>query len=104
MNNQDYIRKAVGLADGYDVGLSTDEGCWIVPPHGKRDEWHSSWQWVQDAVAAQLVRQVGITGAHVVVGDGTAIRIGSRLVGVSEGPDRTINTIRAIVDSKVLEQ
>lgn len=102
MNNQDYIRKAVELADGWrwlhrdqvEVPLLNSA---VVNPFEK--------QWFHDALAAQLVRQVDATGSCVVTVHGRGTELsppdGTWIVRTAHG--RTMNTIRAIVDSKVLE-
>jgi len=99
MSDEEYIRKAVELADG-----------WVL---GRNDVLHSPCgyfadltdQPVLDALAAQLVRQVDATDAswvvttskdaHVMTDDGIQ-------AAQAIGPDRTMNTIKAIVDSGVL--
>jgi len=111
MDDRDYIRKAVELADGFDC---YDDGLGLVITY-------AAWQAninnsaynkaILDALAAQLVRQVDETDYGITF-DGTdqpeTIVWGSHLFtpivkSCSFGPDRTMNTIKAIVDSKVLE-
>jgi len=106
MNDQEYIRKAVELADGFNMDEQAivihewSDFCFIDDPS----------QHVLDALAAQLVRQVDARakGVEVEVFDGFA-RIDSapprqyERIAIAEGPDRTMNTIKVIVDSKVLE-
>lgn len=92
MTDQDYILKAVKLI-GWEFD---DEGwLWLYPP---RDEmWgsrpshvHWSWKWVQDIIAARLVRQyllvINAPGDATFETDGDAM-----------------NTVKDIVDSKALE-
>ena len=112
----DLLRKAVELADGWRL---SERGHIIYP------SWHSHIgysleetvpEWVLDALAAQLVRQIdslshkmGITvwmdSQRSVVATIVHPRgIGSQhFLGVGEGDDRTMNTIKAIVESGVLE-
>ena len=99
MTDQDYIRKAVELADGWD---SADEqvdcplGCAFRFPLQVV---------VLDAIASQLVRQVDATDYWV---EATSHFVDVRGIGISrkwrhESDDRTMNTIKAIVDSEVLK-
>ena len=97
MKHQDYIRKAVELADGFHVDSS---GCHRTP----RDNCVEH-QVYMDALAAQLVRQVDALDepmAVIIERNYTTLMDGgnTQVVG-NEG--RTMNTIKAIVDSKVLE-
>jgi len=113
MNDQDYIRKAVELADGFDN--QTDEaGDYIEMDDApyttvyldipRQDD-----QWFFDALAAQLVKQVDAmilyrlriepTGAFM-DHEGT----GERMSDSTFGGDRTMNTIKAVVDSEVLAE
>jgi len=111
MNDQDYICKAVKLADGWwfysdnTYRVNFLSGNFIIEeiPQGHKD-----------ALAAQLVRQVDaldkvliqISPLHTVLkwrdtyGDVMEFRRKER----SEGTDRTTNTIKAIVDSTVLQR
>ncbi len=120
--DQDYIRKAVELADGWEVNGADEK--WangpftfdfqIDPadrPHVGVEQWHL------DALAAQLMRQVDVLdGYFVTVGNemeasrvviyGPKFRAWCGHVidgGDVNGPDRTMNTIKAIVDSGVLK-
>ena len=110
MTDDDYIYlvcKAVQLADGWGI---TNRAIYLNKTamcHAQNDG--SEYQATLDALAAQLVRQADQNKAFVVIyrentqvwiepDDGPEDRI------VNEyGPDRTMNTIKAIVDSKVLE-
>ena len=103
MNDEEYVRKAVELADGIEFGEAEDQlviqGETITSVYGL------------DILAAQLVRQVdGSTRHHVEITHGwAAVRTGIayeeiRSISASYGPDRTMGTIRVIVDSGVLEQ
>lgn len=108
MNNQEYIRKAAEI-----LGWEMDADGWLYPP---RDEvWgslpshvHWSWKWVQDIIAAQLVRQVDALGPLEC--DVTAATTWIYCPSNDDashpaviGKDRTMNTLRAIVDSGVLK-
>lgn len=102
MTDKQIIRKAVELADG-----------WIIRPHnvelvieslvGYAGTWRD--QELRDALAAQLVRQVDDTSY-------CEIDIFRPCTGVqykkeytrAYGTDRTMNTLRAIVKSGVLER
>lgn len=125
MNDQDYIRKAVELADGWRINLHSDvdenanpfetEVMWnpSVGSHKLSDPG----QTILDALAAQLVRQVDALDADAdpefirpvlihIFADSTTINDCRQMPPPHleyDGPDRTMNTIRAIVDSKVLE-
>ncbi len=118
-NDQEIIRQAVELAKGFRcfgakdlfLGLIVIEGVGLSWPVGDCPKC------IIDALAAQLVRQVGeLSGYHVQVGDefspsramvfGPDFRTFKGYMlddGDVEGSDRTMNTLRAIVESKVLE-
>ena len=90
----DYIRKAVELADGFrwlhrDQVEIPDLNNAVLRPFEQ--------QWFLDALAAQLVRQVD---AVLPQQDWLTL---SRPFYKTNGPDRTMNTIKAIVDSGVLD-
>lgn len=109
MTDEEYIRKAVELADGWRVSYHANGEVCTISNQDKL--WQIGWCQSQlDALAAQLVRQV----------DSSPYRIESDLNGecwiwdsldstdgypleTAEGPDRTMNTIKAIVDSGVLD-
>ena len=114
----DYIRKAVELADGWDTTRMGNQRIKVFAPHGEGGEHpltdigYIDQQHVIDALAAQLVRQVDALNSDVnvfiyrkltEVGNPTNCCGVWPVLGESEGPDRTMNTIRAIVDSGVLE-
>ena len=115
MTNEEYIRRAVELAEGWeiDIGqvLTTEYNIWMTldddePP-----------QLMLDALAAQLVRQIDASatgddrpvfssdfnGCVLIVSDDADFHAGDCRAGPSEN-DRTMNTIRAIVDSGVLSE
>lgn len=96
----DYIRKAVELVP--------DEWPWDF---FKANPDQTMDQPLKDALAAQLVRQVEAPTDHFVeqMTGWTAVREGSTYLTVGDkaasyGPDRTMNTIKAIVDSGVLRE
>ena len=107
MNDQDIIRKAVELADGFGLMPGWDEAFYVEQPW---DELSSSFkdpdQWMLDALAAQLVRQVdALPVPRFLVDSVGATLYGEKGQGTFiRGPDRTMNTLRAIVESKVLEE
>lgn len=97
MNDTDYIRKAVELVDierhPWDYYKMKD----IDPPHE---------QFMVDALAAQLVRQVDATGdMWLEIASNGAVRAWNDCseICLSFADDRTMNTIKAIVDSGVLD-
>ena len=111
MNDQDYIKTGAELADGW-TWTHTGDGktlSTIKAPHGFRfyrvNDGFS--QVGLDALAAQLVRQVD--EHHEVFAKRTKTHVCSALVdggnslAMQRGPDRTMNTIKAVVDSGVLE-
>lgn len=103
MNDQNYIRKAVKLAD--DV--------WPWDFHKKETVIELS-GYDRDALAAQLVKQMDDTKYRVIIAGGyseimedfidTMKRELVTCIASVKGPNRAMNTIRVIVDSKVLEQ
>ena len=108
MNN--YIRKAVELADGWRYHHDTFWG----PLHinwNEGDELPDELKTLMfDALAAQLVRQLDASNScslfvHPPVYNSPGY---ARILGIGElsvrqeGNDRTMNTIKAIVDSEVL--
>ena len=101
----DYIRKAVELADGWHLNGTV----FGTPNDGPDlDDIKNITQQDLDALAAQLVRQVDAIERWIVDAecDGTDILDDydrGSLKAQALGPDRTMNTIKAIVDSGVLE-
>lgn len=105
MNEQEYIRKAVELADGWSIDK---RGHIHTALRGHFGFWEI--QEIQDALAAQLVRQID---APALDADLESTKFGvdlylaphsvKALVTFECKRDRTMNTIKAIVDSKVLE-
>lgn len=103
MNEQDYIKAAVELADGWTYH---DGDC----SHEETERWFIGCKLPQvwlDALAAQLVRQIpkpyGIWQYPIGVSISSMDLEDGRELSKVEGPDRTMNTIKAIVDSKVLK-
>lgn len=108
MNDQDYIREAVELAD---------KGLWRYYKDVKNVHIVDTGiysindlpQPIIDALAAQLVRQVDSLeqyAIHSVFGYVSVIAPGEGLVvlATGTGTDRTMNTIKSIVDSKALRE
>ena len=102
----DYIKKAVELADGWEAADSNHirgpvhPTTWLIVPDGVP-------QYALDALAAQLVRQVDAKGGNlIVVKQASTTILGANDPPIfkhcSYGDDRTMNTIKAIVDSGVL--
>ncbi len=99
MIDQAIIRKAVELADGWLIWQDFRGGPeWIDTPFGERLYGNLAGSYL-DALAAQLVRQVDALPGN---------RYADILLMFLEEPDRqtddrTLDTIKAIVDSGVLE-
>jgi len=111
MNDQDYIRTAVELADGWEIignDVVFSDG-WLA--HEPRFLNYSLPEWAKDALAAQLVKQVDALDDFWVDSDnyGTAkVWIGDldgpkSRIAKSNDDNRSMNTIKVIVDSKVIE-
>ena len=108
MNDQDYIRKAVELADGWIVEADKDNRVWVSGPRFSGTIGALT-QPDLDTLAAQLVRQVDATEHTVIVHDdwtdfATWQGDAYGCFVATKGPDRTMNTIKIIVDSKCLEK
>ena len=113
MDDSQYIFKAVELADAF-VPIGPEQ--WSITGADNFSIAQSSItdgpeKWFLDALAAQLVRQVDALGANVRVSkDKTTIFPSVKAdpywqnITKLKGPDRTMNTIKAIVDSGVLQQ
>jgi hypothetical protein len=96
----DLIRKAVELADGY-KWLHRDQV--EIPDLNNAVLRPFEQQWFLDALAAQLTRQVDSLEWDTIVWR-KATGIYDRLLEAQtyqQGDDRTMNTIKAIVDSGV---
>ena len=98
--NKDILRKAVELADGFTLIDSDVE---------LNNEWYINLklpQFVLDALAAQLVRQVdALNNAWVAVSASGVCKVSTNhnLATIRGEGGRTENTITAIVESGVLE-
>ena len=118
MNDKDTLRAAVELAEGWEHHTDPSGELWLAPEgvHRPHVNGSSLWIWdelpapILDALAAQLVRQVdALDGYFIEVSKGWAcVREALSYEAVSDvnakyGPDRTLNTIKAIVDSGVLK-
>ncbi len=109
----DYIRKAVELADGWRIrsGMNIETGSiWLIQGPDKFLSCLVSEpkSYMLDALAAQLVRQVDALrtpSASVITSDLGSITIwrNRQILAASINDDRTTNTIKAIVDSGVLK-
>lgn len=111
MTDKDIIRKAVELADGWcwnwDGAFNADISNQMIFGRGAVDPQ----QWALDALAAQLVRQVDALhdGWLFESYEDRATVIRFDLCGMprqkwhESGTDRTMNTLRAIVESGVLD-
>jgi hypothetical protein len=111
VTDTDYIREGVKLADGFQ--LTNDERYFSMPHGGYVPTIDECPQQYIDALAAQLVRQVEYA-EHIVavtkevtqikhVRDNYSTHV-HEPVARKSGPDRTLNTIKAIVDSGVLAE
>jgi len=104
MTGEKVIRKAVELADGWNM----DEMAIVTHHVGDFSFIDDPAQWQLDALAAQLVRQVDSTDYAYVVEYKKESAVFYHLYDQKSparscGPDRTMNTIRAILKSGVLE-
>lgn len=114
MTDQEYILKAVELADGWRLN-QFGQDLIMVPGMAighvvKAGDPHAI---VVDALAAQLRRQVNVTGKyvvhiepHMVIVCSISEKDGSHrkvIETVADDGDESMNTIKAVVDSKVLE-
>ncbi len=97
----DYIKRAVELADGAEWFTDYAGTDWVcIQSH----EFLPDDQAGLDALAAQLVRQVDALGLEFTATNKQS-RVWpeeARVPVYVNGPDRTMNTIKAIVDSGVL--
>ena len=100
-SNRDYIFKAAKLADGWRIL----EGERIKPSDSLGTNYVDEMcQVYLDALAVQLVRQVDTLGdCNLVTGKNyTIIYPAHQSHHYIRGPDRTMNIIKDVVDSKVL--
>ncbi len=113
----DLIRKAVELADGWELDVSPDGHTYDFIKMPAESKWsglgwaRSTYQPTLDALAAQLVRQVDAHPKYYVMSETmgrcavVVYRNGNfipHILAEQEGQDRTMNTITAIVESGVL--
>ena len=108
---KDYIKAAVEQADGFQ--LTSDGRYFSLPDGGYVPPIDECPQQYIDALAAQLARQVDDTEYRLIVsGRFTEImqdnfedvkRMTSKCIASSKGPNRSMNTIKVVVDSKVLK-
>ena len=115
MTDEEYIKAAITLAEGwrlnrFDGDLVVIDGLRLGwPTHRLVDDkvWARP---VLDALAAQLVRQVDATNEYLFAsaypGWSSVVPKGnhSTPLATHEGSDRTMNTLKCIVDSGVLQQ
>jgi len=100
----DLIRKAVELADGWRINKMGN----IQAPCVHRSSIDRPLKPVLDALAAQLVRQVDATAFYYVVTGPSRSAVvegasSKNVIGLCEAQDRTLNTLKAIVESGVLD-
>ena len=105
----DYIKRAVELADGWEYEQDDIEPECIYLSAADGTYWHLDEESIPltelprillDALAAQLVRQVDASDYTFSSNVDRGASVG--LIKHIDGPDRTMNTIKAIVDSGVL--
>jgi len=114
MNKHDYIRAGVDIAEGFHFdGLTGFR--WITNASGSAFRFPGQWALVPefhkdiflDVLAAQLIRQFDKKDGFeiAVLPKSTTIRIlrGSDKWLISKGPCRAMNTIKVIVESKLLD-
>ena len=109
MTEEDYIRKAVDL-----LGWAINGTAFFMAPWslhiGISTAFTNVEQWELDAIAAELVRQVDALPDHAIPMASHTTTVdyypddGPVNLGAASGFGRTMNTIRAIIDSKVLEK
>ena len=111
MTDEEYIKAGVELADGWHLNALADADFYhqwgdsqydfISSPLSDPD------QYLLDALAAQLVRQTDAIKRYTInaFGGASVHSNPSSVEGIvnRRGPDRTMNTIKAIVDSGALE-
>jgi len=118
VTDEDYIRKAVELAEGWEFDEDGSFGLVLTTNDGNKFRVFGTYhmdplQAALDALAAQLVRQVDDLAEydftsyseHCEVETDVTNEDGGRMWNThtsTEGEDRTMNTIKAIVDSGVL--
>lgn len=110
MKEEDYIRKGVELAKGFSIVHERDGIVWVGGAGFVECKIKHLPQWFKDALAAQLVRQVNALLSvrnlklHITAVDTQVTRYDwEDEIGYCGDEGRTMNTIKAIVDSGVLE-
>lgn len=118
MSDKDIISKAVELADGWEWSERDNDRCFSrhFGEPGSLEYKHDfvafhfdckeDVKFGLDALAAQLVRQVDAIADFRVDSffDYVEVAQRGRSLGRCGGPDRTMNTLRAIVESGVLDK
>ena len=104
MKDQDYIKAGVELADGWVAYDSSFLGGCYFATHS----YSQVPQPVRAALAAQLTEQVDATDDYGVYAEPTCTYVWEEDKDDAhqwnhEGPNRSMNTIKAVVDSKVLK-
>ena len=109
----DYIKRAVELAEGFELQGEQETVAGTTAKFVRVPVGFLSVSWSTflerpaylDALAAQLVRQVdALDYAYFGTGGDRAACCGNGTGGLNrKGKDRTMNTIKAIIDSGVLE-
>ena len=101
--DRDYIRAAAEL-----LGWNIDDDNWVYHQFANVSQAYLAWHWVKDHIAAELVRQVDALEQYQfnfgMLGTGVFDRTCGTLKGYCKGDDRTMNTIKAIVESGVLQR
>ena len=107
MRDEDYIKAGVGLTDGFEYEVHFGQvSNWIRTPEGQR--YPDTSLEVRALIAEQLVRQVDHIHHYEVVAEIETSRVREwagpevKTTTSCTGYDRTMNTIKCIVDSKVL--
>ena len=112
MNDNDYIRKAVEMANGFEISHPDDkrlETYYFPTGMGHKVRKGHAPQIFLDALAAQLVRQVespyyvAMTLHHSAVMKIASLRQDSEISFVENEFEWAMNTIKVIIDSKVLK-
>ncbi|NOX49200.1 MAG: hypothetical protein GXP16_01520 [Gammaproteobacteria bacterium] len=108
--NQEYMREGIGLADGFSIRSFHDNG--FVFGYGENDDLAYNFicgldnlpKWFLPALASQLTDQVDALDDYSVSVDqftATVLYLQGEQLKIG-GHDRSMNTIRVTVDSRVL--
>lgn len=110
MNDTDYIKAGVELAEGWEPCLYEGTGeMYAAEVFDIGDQVYPEEQHHKDALAAQLIRQVDAISTDKLYfqsdTEDVTVHTGEEFVSpvIVAGPDRSMNSIRAIVDSGVLK-